>query len=236
MLDGHAELVARAGADGAHLTGIDVFSDAVERLKPERIAGCGGLKTRHDAMVAAERGADYVMFGDIAGGQRPAFEAIVERIEWWAELFQSPCVGFAASLDEVGRLARAGADFVAVGDGIWDHADGAARRGGRRCAAPCARGSRSDDEKTAALRIVAGIARLHAARRQRVGRSRCCRSRAPQPTALVPSSRRAAGARRRHGLPRLPARLLSHRLLGATKQVEAEERPEGHDAARRALR
>ena len=126
VLDGHAELVARAGADGAHLTGIDAFTDAVERLKPERIAGCGGLKTRHDAMVAAERGADYVMFGYFAGGQRPAFEAIVERIEWWAELFQSPCVGFAASLDEVGGLARAGADFVAVGDSIWDHADGPA--------------------------------------------------------------------------------------------------------------
>jgi thiamine-phosphate pyrophosphorylase len=126
LLDGHAELAVRAGADGAHLTGIDAFSDAVERLRPERIAGCGGLKTRHDAMVAAERGADYVMLGDFPGGQRPAFEAIVERVEWWANLFQIPCVGFAASPDEVGRLARAGAEFVAVGDGIWDHADGPA--------------------------------------------------------------------------------------------------------------
>jgi thiamine-phosphate pyrophosphorylase len=126
VLDGHAELAARAGADGAHLTGIEAFSDAVERLKPDRIAGCGGLTTRHDAMIAAERGADYVLFGEPADGQRPAFEAIVERIAWWAELFQIPCVGFAASLDEVGRLASAGADFVAIGNGIWDHADGPA--------------------------------------------------------------------------------------------------------------
>jgi thiamine-phosphate pyrophosphorylase len=126
LLDGRAELAVHTGADGAHLTGIDAFSDAVERLRPERIAGCGGLKTRHDAMVAAERGADYVMLGDFPGGQRPAFEAIVERVEWWANLFQIPCVGFAASPDEVGRLARAGAEFVAVGDGIWDHADGPA--------------------------------------------------------------------------------------------------------------
>jgi thiamine-phosphate pyrophosphorylase len=126
LLDGRAELAVHTGADGAHLTGIDAFSDAVERLRPERIAGCGGLKTRHDAMVAAERGADYVMLGDFPGGQRPAFEAIVERVEWWANLFQIPCVGFAASPDEVGRLARAGAEFVAVRDGIWDHADGPA--------------------------------------------------------------------------------------------------------------
>ena len=33
-------------------------------LKPERIVGVGGLATRHDAMLAAEQGADYVMFGE----------------------------------------------------------------------------------------------------------------------------------------------------------------------------
>src|SRR5581483_3061972 len=61
VLDGHPEIAARAGADGAHLTGVAAFSAAVESLKPARIAGCGGLKTRHDAMLAAERGADYVL-------------------------------------------------------------------------------------------------------------------------------------------------------------------------------
>ena len=40
------------------------FSAAVASLKPDRIAGCGGLATRHDAMLAAESGADYVMFGE----------------------------------------------------------------------------------------------------------------------------------------------------------------------------
>ena len=53
LLDGHADLVARAGADGAHLTGIAEFTAALEQLKPERIAGVGGLVTRHDAMSAA---------------------------------------------------------------------------------------------------------------------------------------------------------------------------------------
>jgi hypothetical protein len=38
LLDGRAELAVHTGADGAHLTGIDAFSDAVERLRPERIA------------------------------------------------------------------------------------------------------------------------------------------------------------------------------------------------------
>jgi thiamine-phosphate pyrophosphorylase len=127
LLDGHPDIAARAGADGAHLTGIDVFSAAVGSLKPARIAGCGGLHTRHDAMVAGEQGTDYAMFGEPeADEQRPSFEAIIERIEWWANLFEIPCVAYAASLDEIGPLAAAGADFVALGHEIWDDPRGLA--------------------------------------------------------------------------------------------------------------
>ena len=46
LLDGHVELVARAGADGAHLTGLAAFTDALAHLKPDRIAGAGGLASR----------------------------------------------------------------------------------------------------------------------------------------------------------------------------------------------
>ena len=120
LLDGLAGLVARAGADGAHMTGIEAFTEALAQLKPERIAGAGGLTTRHDAMLAAERDADYVMFGEPdAAGERPAFAAIEERIAWWAEVFESPCVGYAASLDEITPLVAAGADFIAPGNFLW---------------------------------------------------------------------------------------------------------------------
>ena len=116
----HAELVARAGSDGAHLTGMAEFGAAFDILKPDRIAGVGGLTTRHDAMTAAEQGADYVMFGEPdAEGVRPAFAAIEERVAWWAEVFETPCVAFAASIEEVAPLVTAGADFIALGDWIW---------------------------------------------------------------------------------------------------------------------
>jgi len=127
LLDGHVELVARAGADGAHLTGIEAMEDALPTLKPDRIAGVGGLTTRHDSMAAGEAGADYVLFGEPdARGQRPSVEAIAERLQWWAELFEPPCVGFAASRQEIGEFAAAGADFVLVGDFIWADPRGAA--------------------------------------------------------------------------------------------------------------
>ena len=119
MLDNRPELVARSGADGAHLSGIDALSDALSGLKPDRIAGAGGLETRHDAMLAAEAGADYVMFGEPDEGQRPSFEAVIERVEWWADVFEIPCIGFCRNLDEIAPLAEAGADFVALGDFIF---------------------------------------------------------------------------------------------------------------------
>jgi len=119
IIDGHADLVARAGADGAHVTGMAAFDEAIERLKPERIVGVGGLVTRHDAMVVAERGADYVMFGEPAAGERPRLAAVEERVAWWAEVFEIPCVAYAGSLDEVAPLVKAGADFIALGDWLW---------------------------------------------------------------------------------------------------------------------
>jgi len=126
LLEGHVELVARAGADGAHLNGIADMEDAMPSLKPDRIAGVGGLATRHDSMAAGEAGADYVLFGEPdARGQRPSVEAIAERLQWWEELFEPPCVGFAVSREEAVEFASAGADFVLVGDFIWADPRGA---------------------------------------------------------------------------------------------------------------
>ena len=127
VLDGHLELVARSGADGAHLTGLAALEEALPTLKPDRIAGVGGLATRHDSMTAGELGADYVLFGEPdAKGQRPSMEAIAERLQWWAELFEPPCVGFASSREEACEFAAAGADFVLVGDFVWADPRGAA--------------------------------------------------------------------------------------------------------------
>ena len=127
LLDGHVELVARSGADGAHVNGIAALEDTLPTLKPDRITGVGGLATRHDSMRAGELGADYVLFGEPdTKGHRPSVEAIAERLEWWAELFEPPCVGFANSREEAYAFAAAGADFVLVGDFVWADPRGAA--------------------------------------------------------------------------------------------------------------
>ena len=127
VLDGNVDLVGRSGADGAHLTGIHALQGAIRRLKPDRIAGAGGMTTRHDAMLAAEADADYVLFGEPdLNGERPSLSAIEGRVSWWAEVFQPPCVAYATSLEEVAALAAAGADFVALADFVWNDPRGPA--------------------------------------------------------------------------------------------------------------
>jgi thiamine-phosphate pyrophosphorylase len=138
LIEGRPELVARAGADGAHLTGVAALRAALPALKPDRIVGAGGLRSRDDAMLAGETEADYVMFGEPEwrgsggsgehrGGKSPPFAAIEERVAWWAELFQPPCIGYAANADEIRPLAQAGADFVALGEWIWSEEGGVER-------------------------------------------------------------------------------------------------------------
>jgi thiamine-phosphate pyrophosphorylase len=132
-----AELAARSGADGAHITVESRAGDeddddrsqalmaALKRLKPDGIVGAGRLRTRHDAMSAAELDVEYVMFGEPgADGGRPPHAAIRERVEWWAEVFNLPCVAYADDSAQAAELARAGADFVAMGAGVWQHAEG----------------------------------------------------------------------------------------------------------------
>jgi thiamine-phosphate pyrophosphorylase len=144
LLAGRDDIVARSGADGAHLGNVDALRDAVPRLKPKNIAGVGGLHTRHDAMTAGEAGADYVMFGDPdEAGNRASFDAIIDRVGWWAEVFEVPCVAYAARLDEIDALAAAGPDFVAIGGAAFDDPRGlktalaeASARLGNRGSAP----------------------------------------------------------------------------------------------------
>jgi thiamine-phosphate pyrophosphorylase len=115
-------IVARAGADGVHVSRPEDLEAALEMLRPhERIVGCGGVRARHDAMEAAERGCDYVMFGEPdEAGVAPPPAAVLERTGWWAELFETPCIGFCGSLDEVGEMAATGCEFVALGAAAFD--------------------------------------------------------------------------------------------------------------------
>jgi thiamine-phosphate pyrophosphorylase len=121
LIEDDARLAARLGADGVHIAGAGAdLAAAIEALKPERIVGAGFLHTRDAAMTAGEMGADYVMFGEPhRGATTMGPELLIERVGWWAEIFETPCVAYAETIAAAGALARAGADFVALGEAIW---------------------------------------------------------------------------------------------------------------------
>ena len=125
LVEGDDQLAIRANADGRHVSGVDeTLKTALKALQPDRIVGAGGVLSRDAAMTAGEAGADYVMFGGPGGSQRR--EDVLERVAWWAEIFNVPCVGYAHQLADAGDLAEAGADFIALGDAVFDDPRGPA--------------------------------------------------------------------------------------------------------------
>ncbi len=121
LIENDTRLAARLGADGVHVAGAGAdLEAAIESLKPARIVGAGSLRTRDEAMTAGEMGADYVMFGEPRhDAAKMGPQSLAERVGWWAEIFETPCVAYADTIAAAGELAEAGADFVALGEAIW---------------------------------------------------------------------------------------------------------------------
>ena len=121
-----ATVMVRGGADGVHVGEPDLVAlGALRSRLRERTLGAGGLTTRDEAMDAGEVPCDYVMFGEPRpDGATPSLETILERASWWSEIFTIPCVAYAPSLDALGRVAATGAEFVALGDGVWAYPEG----------------------------------------------------------------------------------------------------------------
>lgn len=124
-----ANIAARGGADGIHVSAIDPreIRELRERLKGERAIGVGAIRTKDDAMSFGEAGVDYLLFGEPrADGSLPSLESVIERAAWWAEIFETPCVAYAPTMEALESLAATGAEFVALGDAVWSHPQGPA--------------------------------------------------------------------------------------------------------------
>ena len=124
LVEGDVELARRIGADGVHIAAdAAVYTHARERLGADAIIGAGCGQSRHDAMLLAERGVDYVAFEAPARNSKPELASL---IAWWSEIFVVPCVAFGVeSPEEAKQLAGLGTDFVAPADSLWRSPDAA---------------------------------------------------------------------------------------------------------------
>mgnify|MGYP006439608999 CR=1 FL=1 len=120
-----AKLAVRLDADGVHVAPGGSVTATRRTLGKDRIVGAACGNSRHEAMLAGEAGADYVAFS--GRGDDAAAAADPEILQWWQVMMTVPCVAMGdIGLAEVGDLARAGADFVALERAVWAHPDGPA--------------------------------------------------------------------------------------------------------------
>jgi thiamine-phosphate pyrophosphorylase len=121
LLEDDIALAKTLGADGVHLPAApEIYADARKRLGASaNIGGACGL-SRHDAMVLAELGADYVAFGPVGGSKIDGIDQCADLIAWWSDIFVVPCVAWNVdNVADAARLAVSGADFIALDKAIW---------------------------------------------------------------------------------------------------------------------
>lgn len=125
-------LAKRLKADGVHLGQDDGdVKEAREELGREAQIGVTCHGSRHLAMEAGEAGADYVAFGAFfsSGTKQTEHHAEPDLLEFWAGLFEIPCVAIGGITPEnCAPLVAAGADFLAVSGAIWNGDEAAAVR------------------------------------------------------------------------------------------------------------
>lgn len=128
ILNDRPDLAAQMGADGVHVGQGDAScADARQHMGAENIVGVTAHNSRHLAMEAAEAGADYVAFGAFypTATKTPAHWCETDVLEVWQETMEVPCVAIGGiTLENAEPLVRAGADYLAVANGVWRHPDG----------------------------------------------------------------------------------------------------------------
>jgi len=128
LINDRPDLAAKAGADGVHIGQSDAtYQEARATVGEDAIVGVTCHDSRHFAMEAAERGADYVAFGAFfdTATKPPRFRADIALLEWWSGIFEIPCVAIGGiTAQNCAPIVRAGADFLAVVSAVWDHPDG----------------------------------------------------------------------------------------------------------------
>ncbi|MDG4601162.1 MAG: thiamine phosphate synthase [Defluviicoccus sp.] len=130
LLNDRADLAAEMGCDGVHVGQSDCPYRTARRLVGDNaIVGVTCHASRHLAIEAAEAGADYVAFGAFfptATKVAPA-AADPEILEWWSTMMTVPCVAIGGlTVANCAAVIEAGADFLAVSAGVWDHPEGVA--------------------------------------------------------------------------------------------------------------
>jgi len=128
IMNDRPDLAVRLDCDGVHVGQEDMSCAEARRIVgSNRQVGVTCKASRHLAMEAAEAGADYVAFGAFFASSTKAvtMPADLEIVEWWSSLMEVPCVAIGGiTVENCRPVIAAGADFLAVAGGVWNHDGG----------------------------------------------------------------------------------------------------------------
>ncbi|MBV8408523.1 MAG: thiamine phosphate synthase [Alphaproteobacteria bacterium] len=128
FMNDRPDLAVKLDCDGVHIGQDDMpYAEARRIVGAGRQIGVTCKASRHLAMEAAEAGADYVAFGAFFPSNTKAVTTPADLgiIEWWSGLMEVPCVAIGGiTVDNCRAVVEAGADFLAVAGGVWNHKDG----------------------------------------------------------------------------------------------------------------
>ena len=130
LLNDRADLVVATGCDGAHVGQEDMPAREARRLMGADLTLGVTCKSSFDlADRAVEDGADYVAFGAFfpSGSKQVTNLADPEILRGWAKRSQVPsCAIGGITAENLAPLAQAGASFLAIIGGVWNHPEGPA--------------------------------------------------------------------------------------------------------------
>jgi thiamine-phosphate pyrophosphorylase len=130
IVNDRPDLAKKSGADGVHIGQSDMpIAEARALLGDNASIGVTCHNSKDLAIAAGEAGADYVAFGAFfpTSTKEASTRATPEILKWWSYATTVPCVAIGGiTTENCEPLVRAGADFLAVSNAVWAHADGPA--------------------------------------------------------------------------------------------------------------
>lgn len=132
LMNDRPDLAAELGCDGVHVGQEDTpYEEARALVGDDAIIGVTCKRSRHLAVEAADRGADYVAFGGFFHSTTKISEkterADPEILTWWSETTNVPCVAIGGiTVENCRPLVEAGADMLCVIAGVWSYPAGPA--------------------------------------------------------------------------------------------------------------
>lgn len=128
IMNDRPDLAAELGCDGVHIGQEDAAYEKARRIVgDEAIVGVTCHDSRHLAFLAAEAGANYVAFGAFypTTTKTPKSSARPDLLQLWGETMEVPSVAIGGiTVENCKPLISAGADFLAVSAGVWNHPQG----------------------------------------------------------------------------------------------------------------